>query len=124
MGFQQQLAHLYPTRLVSKTTSLSNTLPNKELTLGTNQQPRGRHHGVNLIGKPMTTQPDQNQHMSISRRFFLLKSETISIFGKKLDYFHLKDFLEYECELYVKQPLTPPQRKMIVAYHRLPIEFG
>ena len=22
-------------------------------------------------------------------------------------YFHLKDFLEYECELYLKQPLTP-----------------
>ena len=23
------------------------------------------------------------------------------------DYLHLKDFLKYECELYLKQPLTP-----------------
>ena len=27
---------------------------------------------------------------------------------KKLHYLHLKDFLKYECELYLKQPLTPP----------------
>ena len=31
-----------------------NTLPNKELTHGTKRQPCGRHHGVYLIGKPMT----------------------------------------------------------------------
>jgi hypothetical protein len=41
---------------------------------------------------------------------------------------HLKDFLIYKCELYLKQPLTPPQRKIIVAYrivnHRVIIEIG
>jgi hypothetical protein len=39
--------------------------------------------------------------MLISRRFFF------HLFGKKLDYLHLKDFLKKECELYLKQPLTP-----------------
>jgi hypothetical protein len=36
--------------------------------------------------------------------------------------------LKYECELYLKQPLTPPQCKIIVAYritnHRLAIGIG
>jgi len=27
------------------------------------------------------------------------------LLGKKLDYLHLRDFLKYECELYLKQPL-------------------
>ena len=40
--------------------------------------------------------------MLIWRRLFLLKSGIHSIFcGKKLDYLHLKDFLKYECELYL-----------------------
>jgi hypothetical protein len=30
---------------------------------------------------------------------------------KKLVYLHLKDFLKYECEPYVNQPMTPPQLK-------------
>ena len=59
----------------------------------------------------------------------MLKSGTLSIcHEKKLDYLHLKDTLKYECELYLKQPLTPPQRKIIVSYstsnHRLAIEIG
>ena len=44
------------------------------------------------------------------------------------NYLHLKDFLKYRCELYLKQPLTPPQRKIIVAYrtsnHRLTLDGG
>jgi hypothetical protein len=43
------------------------------------------------------------------------------LFGKKLNYLHLKDFRKYECELYMKQPLTPPQRKIIVGYHNFQI---
>ena len=46
---------------------------------------------------------------------------------KKQDYLHLKDFLKYECELYLKQSMTPSQYKYIVAYripnHRLAIEI-
>ena len=48
--------------------------------------------------------------------------------GKELVYLHLKDFLKYECELYLKQALTQPLRKIIVAYcilnHRLAIKIG
>ena len=45
----------------------------------------------------------------------MLKSETLSIsHGRKLDYLHLMDFLKYDYELNLKQPLTPP-RKMIIA---------
>ena len=39
--------------------------------------------------------------------------------GTKLDYLHLKDFLKYKCEFYLKHPLTAPQRKIIIAYHTL-----
>ena len=36
---------------------------------------------------------------------------------KKLDHsFHLKHFLKYECELYSKELLRPPQHKIIVNY--------
>ena len=57
----------------------------------------------------MTTQPHQKQHMLMSRRPFLLKNETpFHLYRKKLDYLHPKDFLKYECELYLQQPLTPP----------------
>ena len=52
----------------------------------------------------------------------------VHLLGKKLDYFHLKDFLKHEIELYLKQPLAPPQCKIIAAYctssHRLAIKIG
>jgi hypothetical protein len=32
------------------------TLPNKDLRYGKNQQPRGKHHGLYLVRKPATTQ--------------------------------------------------------------------
>ena len=66
----------------------------------------------------------------ISRRFFLLTSGTLSISqGWKLDDRQLKDFPKlHECELYLEQSLTPPQCKIIGAYHtsnhRLAIEIG
>ena len=41
---------------------------------------------------------------------------------------HLKGFLNYECEEYLKQPFTPPHYRIVVAYytsnHRLVIEIG
>jgi hypothetical protein len=33
-----------------------------------------------------------------------------------VDYLHLKDFLKYECEVYLRQPLTPSKCKIIVTY--------
>ena len=54
--------------------------------------------------------------------------ELFSSLGKKLDHLHLKDILKYECELYLNQPLTPPQCKIIATYctsnNRLAIENG
>ena len=59
---------------------------------------------------------------------WLIPFTTLQFYGKKLDYLHLKNFLHSECELYLKQPLTLPQRKIIAAYHslnhRLAIEIG
>ena len=55
------------------------TLPNKDLTLGTNQQSCGRQQGVYLIGKPMTTQPHKKQQTMILRTLFLPKSGLLSI---------------------------------------------
>jgi hypothetical protein len=36
---------------------------------------------------------------------------------KILNYLHLTDFFKYECKLYLKQSLAPPQCKIIVTYH-------
>ena len=47
---------------------------------------------------------------------------------ERLDYLHLQDFLNYEYELHLKQPLIRQQRKIIAAYHtsncRLDIEVS
>ena len=42
---------------------------------------------------------------------------------KKSNYLHVKDILIYECELYLKQPLTPHQRKIIDAYRTLDMDL-
>ena len=65
----------------------------------------------------MTSQPHQETTYVDVKEVFLAKEwNSFHLFGKKLDYPHLKDFLKYECELYLKQPSTPPQRKIIAAY--------
>ena len=81
------------------------------------------------LGKPMTTQPHQKKpHDGIKKAFLTKEWNSFHLSGKKLNYLHLKDFLKYECELYLKQPLAPPQCKIIVAYHtsnhELAIEIG
>ena len=47
---------------------------------------------------------------------------------KIIDYLHLKDLLKYECNLYLKQPMTSPLGNIIVAYrtsnYKLGIEIG
>ena len=63
------------------------------------------------------------------KEYFLPKEwNSFHLLGKHLDYLHLKDFLKYKCQLYLKQPLAPPQHKIIVAYctsnRRLAIENG
>ena len=56
-------------------------------------------------------------YVDITKVFLAKKWNSFHLYGKKLDYLHLKDFLKYECELYLKQPLTPSQHKIIDAYN-------
>ena len=44
--------------------------------------------------------------------------------GKKLGYLDVKDFLNHECVLYLKQALTPPHRQVIYVYHTLNHRFA
>ena len=64
--------------------------------------------------------------MMITRGHVLLKSGTLFISNKQLDYLYLKQIFKYERELSLKQPLTSPQGKIIATYctsnHRLAIE--
>ena len=73
--------------------------------------------------------PSKKSHLMISRRVFLLKSGVLyPSLEEEVDYVHLKDFLEDECVLYLKQSLTSPQGKIIVACctsnHKLAIQSG
>ena len=80
------------------------------------------HHAANIIGLSHWETHDNSTTYIITyvdiKEVFLVKEWNSShLSGKKLGYLHLKDFHEYKCELYLKQPLTPPQHKIIAAYH-------
>lgn len=48
---------------------------------------------------------------------FLVKECKFShLMGKKLYCLHRNDFLNFECELYLKKLMTPTQRKIIIVY--------
>ena len=66
--------------------------------------------------KPITSKTTFDD---LKKVFLANKWNSFHLSWKKLDYIHLKDFLKYKCELYLKQPLNPSQRKIIVAYHAL-----
>ena len=104
--------------LVSQTTSLSQHVADQWANTWHNLTTIWKASWVYLIEKPMQTR-HHNSYLMIPRRVFLLKSGTLSISqGWKLDYLQLKDFFKlYECELNLKQSSTPPQCKIIVAYH-------
>ena len=126
MGFQQRFAHLPSSWLVSQATSLCQHLAKQ-----------GFHtwHKLTTMCKASWGLSHQETHNSpttskitldnIKESFLAKEWNSFHLSGKKLDYLHLK---LYECELYLKQPLTPPKRKIIVAYltmnHRLAIEIG
>ena len=130
MGFQQWLAHLSPSWLVNKATSLSQHLAeqgfntwHKSITMWKTSWSLSHWETHDNPTTSKTTYDD------IKEACLAKKWNSFHLSGKKRDYLHLKDFLKYECELYLKQPLmTPPQRKIIVAHwtsnHRLAIEIG
>ena len=57
------MAYLPTILLINQSSSLTFLTPYEDLTLDTNRQSCCRHHGVSLIGKPMTTQHHQTSHL-------------------------------------------------------------
>jgi hypothetical protein len=55
----------------------------------------------------------------IEEVFHAKKWNFFHLLGKQLDYLHLDYFLKYKWKLYLKQPLTPPQCNIIIAYRTL-----
>ena len=69
----------------------------------------------------------KNKKENIKEAFLAKEWNSFHLSGKEVYYLHLNDFPKYECESYLKRPLAPPQRKIIVVYctlnHRLTIEI-
>ena len=88
------------------------------MTPYTKQQPSGRHHGVYVNGKPMASQQRQNVTFdALSKEAFpSSRVNSFHLTRHRLSYLHLKDFSNYECESYLKQPLIPSWPKVVVAY--------
>ena len=62
---------------------------------------------------------------AIKHAFLAQKWNYFHLTRKKLDYLHLKNFVNYACESYLKQLLTPPQHKILPHLnHILVIEIG
>jgi hypothetical protein len=65
-------------------------------------------------------QPNNMKIDNIKEAFLAKEWNSFHVLRKKQDYLlHLKDFPKYKCELYLKQPLTPPQCKIIATLHHL-----
>ena len=73
---------------------------------------------------------DNPTYGDIKEAFLVEEWSSFHLSREKQDFLtsHPNDFLKYEYELYLKQPMTQPQCKIIVAYHtsnrKLVIEFG
>jgi hypothetical protein len=66
--------------------------------------------------------------LTSTKEVFLAKGEKFPTLKEEKKLPTPQGFFKYECEFYLKQPLTPPQLKTIIAYrttnHRLAIEIG
>ena len=80
------------------------------------------------LGNPWQPTTSKFVFYHIKEAFLAREWNSFHFLWKKLDFLHLKDFLKYECELYLKQPLTPSHHNIIDAYdtsnHRLAIQIG
>ena len=129
MGFHQQLAHLPSSWLVNQATSFSLYFAKQGFNTGHKSTTMWKASwGIShwdTHDKPTTSKIVFDD---IKEVFHAKKWNFFHLLGKQLDYLHLNYFLRYKCELYLKQPLTPPQRKMIVPYrtlnYRVAIEIG
>ena len=114
-------------RMGPKQPLFHDTWMNKDLIPSTNQKPCGRHYGVYLTWKH-PNHIKRTIYDDIKEVFLVKEDNSFHHVGKILNYLHLKDSLKYKCEMNLKQPLTSPQHKVLVAYHtsnrRLAIEIG
>ena len=129
MGFQQRPAHLSPSWPVNKATSQSQHLAEQGFNTWYKSTTMWKTSwGLSHWETHDNPTTSKTTHVDIKKVFLAKEWNSFHLFSKKVVYLHLKDFLNYECELYLKQPLTPPQRQIIVAYrtsnHRLAIEIG
>ena len=63
-------------------------------------------------------QPNNIRIDNIKEVFLAEEWNSFHVLRKKQNYLRLKDFPKYKCEVYLKQPLTPPQRKIIATAPR------
>ena len=85
--FNNSLPTYPPLGQFVKLPNFSNTWPNKDLAPNTNWLSCGRHHGVYLIGKPMTSQPTTLKitYYNIKVVFLAKKWNFVYLLGKKLE---------------------------------------
>ena len=117
MGFQHWLAHLPPSWLVNIATSLSWNLAKQGFNTWHKSTTMWKT-SWDLCHRETHDNPTTSKTTyDVIKEVFLAKEwNSFHLYGKKLDYLHLKDFLKYECELYLKQPLTLAWRKVIATY--------
>ena len=124
---QQQLTHVSPSWLLSKATSFSRHLVEHGFnTWHKLTTMRKASRGLSHRGTHDNRTTSKITNDDIKEAFLAKEWNSFHLLGKKLDYLNLKDFIKYEWGLYLKQPLTPPQLKIIANYrtltHRLAIE--
>lgn len=64
----------------------------------------------------MTSQSSNNKFDALKEDFLAKECNFFQLMGKKVYYLHGNDFLNYECELYLKKLLTPTQHKIVIVY--------
>ena len=113
IGFQQRFTHLTPSWLINKATSLSRNIAeqgfNTRHKLTTMWMTSWGVSHWETHDNPTTS---KTLYVDIKEAFLVKGWNSFHLSTNKLDYLHLKEFLKYECELYLKQPLTPPQCKI------------
>ena len=113
IGFQQRFTHLTPSWLINKATSLSRNIAeqgfNTRHKLTTMWMTSWGVSHWETHDNPTTS---KTLYVDIKEAFLAKEWNSFHLSRKKLDHLHLKEFLKYECKLYLEQPSTPPQRKI------------
>ena len=107
MDFQQWLADLYPSWLVSKVAPLTQHLAELRFNIWYISTTMWKTSwGLSHWETHENPTTSKTTYADIKEVFLAKEWNSFHLFRKKLDC--LKDFFKHECELYLKQPLTPP----------------